>query len=164
MSRRTHARVGLALAVALIAAAVAVPAFAAVAPRHVTETTTGGAKFVPNRMFADTMHFKLGTIRIRSGGTLTFVDKTKAPHTFSVVKKRQVPRTANQANNCFGPGPCDEIARAHGAVNPETGEEQTRRSRSSTPARPASTSPATRSFCRPPLAGQRRRRTRARPA
>jgi hypothetical protein len=25
---------------------------------------------------------------------------------------------------CFGPGPCDEIAVDHGAVNPETGEEQ----------------------------------------
>jgi plastocyanin len=124
MSRRMQARVGLALAVAVSAAAVAVPAFAASAPKHVTETTTGGAKFVPNRMFADTMHFKIGTIHIRSGGTLTFVDKTKQPHTFSLVKRRQVPRTANQANNCFGPGPCDEIALAHGAVNPETGEEQ----------------------------------------
>ena len=76
--------------------AIAVPAFAATAPRHVTETTVGGEKFVPNRLVADTMHFKLGTVRIKSGGTLTFVDKTKNAHTFSIVKKGQVPRTAKR--------------------------------------------------------------------
>jgi hypothetical protein len=26
--------------------------------------------------------------------------------------------------NCFGKGPCDDLAEAHGAINPETGEEQ----------------------------------------
>ena len=109
---------------AILALAVAVPALAATAPKHVTETTVGGEKFVPNRLLADTMHFKLGTIVIRSGGTVTFVDKTKDAHTFSIVKKGQVPRTAKQVENCFGPGPCDEIAVAHGAVNPDTGEEQ----------------------------------------
>ncbi len=125
MSRSKHARVGLAAVVAILALAVAVPALAATAaPRHVTETTVGGEKFVPNRLIADTMHFKLGTVRIKSGGTITFVDKTKDAHTFSIVKKGQVPRTAKQVDNCFGPGPCDEIAIAHGAVNPDTGEEQ----------------------------------------
>jgi plastocyanin len=124
MSRRKHARVGLAAVVAILALAVAVPALAATAPKHVRETTIGGEKFIPNRMVADTMHFKLGTIQIRSGGTITFVDKTKNAHTFSVVKKGQVPRTARAVDNCFGKGPCDEIAIAHGAVNPDTGEEQ----------------------------------------
>ena len=104
MSRSKHARVGLAAVVAILALAVAVPALAATAaPRHVTETTVGGEKFVPNRLIADTMHFKLGTVRIKSGGTLTFVDKTKNAHTFSIVKKGQVPRTAKQVDNCFGP-------------------------------------------------------------
>src|SRR6185503_18022607 len=118
MSGRKHARVGLAAVSALLALAVAVPALAATAPapKRVTETTVGGEKFVPNRLVADTMHFKLGTIRIKSGGTVTFVDKTKNAHTFSLVKKGQVPRTAKQVDNCFGPGPCDEIAVAHGAV------------------------------------------------
>jgi plastocyanin len=124
MTRRNHARAGFAAVVAILALAVAVPALAATAPKRVTQTTVGGEKFVPNRLVADTMHFKLGTVRIQSGGTLTFVDKTKNAHTFSIVKKGQVPRTAKQVDNCFGPGPCDEIAIAHGAVNPETGEEQ----------------------------------------
>jgi plastocyanin len=124
MSRRRAARAGVAAAVVVIAAAIAVPAFAATAPKRVTQTTLGGAKFVPNRLFADTMHFKLGTITIKSGGTITFTDKTKAPHTFSIVKKRQVPRTARAVDACFGKGPCDEIAMAHGAINPDTGEEQ----------------------------------------
>jgi plastocyanin len=123
MKRRKHAGAGLAAVVAMLAL-VAVPALAATAPKHVTETTIGGEKFIPNRLIADTMHFKLGTIRIQSGGTLTFVDKTKDAHTFSVVKKGQVPRTARAVDNCFGKGPCDEIAIAHGAVNPDTGEEQ----------------------------------------
>lgn len=124
MSGRKHARAGLVAVVAIVALAIAVPAFAATAPKHVTETTVGGEKFVPNRLVADTMHFKLGTIRIQSGGTVTFVDKTKNAHTFSIVKKGQVPRTARAVDNCFGKGPCDEIAIAHGAVNPDTGEEQ----------------------------------------
>jgi plastocyanin len=124
MSRRKHARVGFAAVVAILALAVAVPALAATAPKRVTETTIGGEKFVPNRLVADTMHFKLGTVRIKSGGTLVFVDKTKNAHTFSIVKKGQVPRTARAVDNCFGKGPCDEIAIAHGAVNPDTGEEQ----------------------------------------
>jgi plastocyanin len=126
MSRHKHARAGLAAMTIVIAAALAVPAFAATAPapKRVTQTTIGGEKFVPNRLIADTMHFKLGTVRIKTGGTLVFVDKTKNAHTFSIVKKKQVPRTAKQVDNCFGPGPCDEIAFAHGAVNPDTGEEQ----------------------------------------
>jgi plastocyanin len=124
MSRHKHARAWVAAATAILAVAIAVPAFAATVPNHVRQTTVGGERFVPNRLIADTMHFKVGTVHIKSGGTLTFVDKTKNAHTFSIVKKRQVPRTAKAVDNCFGPGPCDEIAIAHGAVNPDTGEEQ----------------------------------------
>ena len=56
MSGRKHARAGLAAVVAIVALAIAVPAFAATVPKHVTETTIGGEKFVPNKMIADTMH------------------------------------------------------------------------------------------------------------
>jgi plastocyanin len=124
MSRRKHARAGIAAAAILVAAAVAVPAFAAAPPSHVTQTTVGGQRFVPNRVLAETLHFKRDVIRIKKGGTITLVDKTKAPHSFSIVKKKQVPQNARQVENCFGKGPCDELAFAHGAVNPETGEEQ----------------------------------------
>jgi plastocyanin len=124
MSRRKPARVGLAVAVAVLAAAVAVPAFAATAPTRVTQTTVGGAKFVPNRLMADTMHFKKDVLRIKKGGTITLVDKTKAPHSFSIVKKRQVPGGVRAVDGCFEKGPCGQLAVDHGAINPDTGEEQ----------------------------------------
>jgi len=41
------------------------------------------------------------------------------------VKKSQVPTTLRQLNNCFTPkGVCGKIAVEHGAINPQTGEEQ----------------------------------------
>ena len=124
MSRRKHARVGIAAIAVLVAAAIAVPALAATPPARVTQKIVGGSKFVPNRSVSETLHFKRDSIRIQKGGTITLVDTTKEDHTFSLVKKRQVPRTGRQVENCFGPGPCDEIAVAHGAVNPQTGEQQ----------------------------------------
>jgi plastocyanin len=125
MSRRKHARAGLAAVVAVLALAIAVPAFAGTtAPSRVTQTTVGGVKFVPNRMFADTMHFKKDVIRIKKGGSIVLVDKTKQPHSFSLVKKRQVPRTARAVDGCFEKGPCGKLAVEHGAINPDTGEEQ----------------------------------------
>jgi plastocyanin len=123
MSRGKQARVGVAAVAAITAAAVAVPAFAA-APSRAIQKVVGGAKVVPNRSFSDTMHFKKDVIQVQKGGTITLVDTTKAPHTFSIVKAKQLPKTPKQVENCFGKGPCDEIAIAHGAVNPDTGEEQ----------------------------------------
>jgi hypothetical protein len=124
MSRRKHARLGIAASAALVAAAIAVPALAAAPPARVTQKIVGGSKFVPNRSVSETLHFKKDSIRIQKNGTITLVDTTKQDHTFSLVKKRQVPRTGRQVENCFGPGPCDEIAVAHGAINPQTGEQQ----------------------------------------
>jgi plastocyanin len=124
MSERKHARAGIAAVVAIVAAAIAVPAFAAAPPARVTQKIVGGSKFVPNRSISETMHFKKDRIIIQKGGTITLVDTTKEDHTFSLVKKKQVPRTGAQVENCFGKGPCDEIAVAHGAVNPQTGEPQ----------------------------------------
>ena len=123
MSRRKHARVGLAVAVAVVAAAVAVPAFAA-APARTTQTMVGGGKFVPNRSVADTMHFGKDRIVVKNGGTVNLVNKTPAPHTLSLVTKRQVPRKLAQVDACFEKGPCGKLAVEHGAINPDTGEEQ----------------------------------------
>src|SRR5262245_44152992 len=124
MSRRKYARAGLAAAVAVVAAAIAVPAIAAAPPARVTQTIVGGVKFVPNRMTADQVHFKLDRINVRNGGTITLVDKTKAPHSFSLVKKSEVPRKAAAVDACFEKGPCGKLAVEHGAINPQTGEEQ----------------------------------------
>jgi hypothetical protein len=54
----------------------------------------GGVKFVPNRSIADTMHFQKDKIAVQKGGTLTLIDRT------------------------------NDLAVAHGAINPDTGEEQ----------------------------------------
>jgi hypothetical protein len=123
MSRRKYARSGLAAAVAVVAAAIAVPAMAAAPPAKVTQTTVGGVKFVPNRLIGETLHFKLDKFAIQKGGTLTLVDKTKAPHSFSLVKKTQVPRTARGVEACEK-GVCGQLAVDHGAINPVTGEFQ----------------------------------------
>ena len=123
MSRRKHARAGLAVAVAVVAAAIAVPAFAA-APARVTQKMVGGGKFVPNRSVSDTMHFKKDRLVVKNGGTVSLVNTTGAPHTLSLVKKRQVPRKLGQVDACFEKGPCGQLAIDHGAINPDTGEEQ----------------------------------------
>jgi plastocyanin len=124
MSRRKYAPVGIAALAAIVAVAVAVPALAGGPPSRATQRIVGGVKFVPNRMIADTMHFKKDRINIARGGRLTIVDTTKAPHSFSLVKKSQVPRRAAGVDACFEGGVCGKLAVEHGAVNPDTGEEQ----------------------------------------
>jgi len=123
MSRRKYARAGIAAVVVGVAAAIAVPAMAA-APAKVTQKVVGGGKFVPNRSVSDTMHFKLDRINVRKGGTISLVNTTDAPHSFSLVTKRQVPRKLAAVDACFEKGPCRQLAIDHGAVNPVTGEEQ----------------------------------------
>ena len=123
MSRRKHARAGMAAVVAVIAVAIAVPALAA-APTRVTQKMVGAGKFVPNRSVSDTMHFKKDRLVIAKGGTVALVNTTRAPHTFSLVTKRQVPRKLADVDACFEKGPCGKLAVEHGAINPDTGEEQ----------------------------------------
>src|SRR5215210_2740341 len=123
MSRRKLARMAIGATAVLVAAALAVPALAA-APRNATLKTVGAVKMTPNRGITDSMHFKRDLTTIQTGGKLTLVDRTRAPHTFSLVRAGQVPKNLRGVDACFGKGPCDEIAVAHGAINPDTGEEQ----------------------------------------
>ena len=125
MSPRKYARAGLAVVVAVVAAAVAVPAFAAAPPASVTQKIVDKTTFKPNRYIQEGLRFKLDRINIRKGGTVTLVDASKQDHTFSLVKKSQVPTTLRKLNNCFTPkGVCGKLAVEHGAINPQTGEEQ----------------------------------------
>ena len=123
MSRRKFARPAVAAVAVVVAAAVAVPALAA-APRNVTVKAIGTVKMVPNRGITDSNRFNRDLITIQTGGKVTLVDETRAPHSWSVVKRGQVPRTLRGVDACFGKGPCDDLAFAHGAINPDTGEEQ----------------------------------------
>lgn len=111
------------LAVPLVGAAVlavsAVPAGAAhtaAVSKNAKLTISGATKVNIGKSITDTLHFGPQAVQIKSGGTLTIVNKTdpaaKGPHSFSVVKKSQLPRTANQVENC---AVCGEIAQAHGA-------------------------------------------------
>lgn len=75
----------------------------------------GTETFKRNAYIKDSVHFVAGTLAIRSGGTVTLTNTTDEPHTFSIVKRSQLPRTVKQVQEC---GVCGEIARSHG-VNPE---------------------------------------------
>ena len=56
---------------------------------------------IPNAFDATTMHFEPGTVTVKSGGTITFVDsETDEPHTVTVVNQSELPRTPEQVNNC----------------------------------------------------------------
>jgi hypothetical protein len=124
MSRRKLTRLAVPALAALAVVVLVVPAVAGAPPSKVTQPIVGGTKFVPNRMIADTMHFKKNRLAVKNGGTITLVDKTRAPHSFSLVKKSEVPRKARAVDACFENGPCGRLAVEHGAINPDTGEEQ----------------------------------------
>jgi len=124
MTRRKLKRLALPALAVMVAAAVAVPAFAQTAPRTTTLKSVGKVTFKANRYVKDGVHFNRDAVTIRRGGTLRLVDETRQPHTFSLVRRSQLPRTMRQMEACFGRGPCDDLALAHGAVNPDTGEEQ----------------------------------------
>jgi hypothetical protein len=124
MSRRKYARAGVAVLAVVVAAAIAVPAFAGSLPSRVTQPIVGTVKFVPNRSMGETFHFKRDRISIAKGGTITLVDRSKAPHSFSLVRKNQVPKTARAVEACFEKGACGQLAVDHGFIDPNTGEER----------------------------------------
>lgn len=109
-------QLAVATSLALVATAV-VPAVAAT-PRNATLTVKGGTVFKPNRFIGDGQRFGRDVTAIRSGGTLTIKNRTREPHTFSLVTKSQVPRSARQVENCRVCGP---LGRSHG-VPPDGGE------------------------------------------
>ena len=100
---------------ALIVAAV-VPAVAAT-PRNATLTVRGGPVFEPNRFIGDGMRFGRDVTVLKSGGRLTIRNRTPEPHTFSIITKSQVPRTARQVENCRV---CQTLGQSHGI--PPNGE------------------------------------------
>src|SRR5207245_1229224 len=60
-------------------------------------------------------HFEAGTVVVRSGALVTLTNTTVDPHSLSIVKRSQLPRTIRQVENCTV---CGAIAKSHG-VNPE---------------------------------------------
>jgi plastocyanin len=90
----------------------AVPAIAATsAPSKATLHTVGKPSFKINQYAQDGSHFDKSAVTIKSGGTLTVADKTGIPHTFTLVTKKQLPKSASQIlGDCKI---CDTIGAGH---------------------------------------------------
>ena len=117
MSHRFHRR-AIFVALALLIAAAGGTALAKSAPNKATITAGGGGsgKFKINKFgtFTDKSHFTPGTVAIRSGGTLTLKNTADQPHTFSIVAKKDLPRTRRQLGNCGAPNTiCEKLSLAH---------------------------------------------------
>jgi hypothetical protein len=106
---------GVALAVAL-AGGVAVAG--AAAPAKTTIKEKQSVSFKINRYVQDKLRWDKDVYNVRSGGTLHVVANKlgDGPHTFTVVRKKDLPQTTKQINGCFGKGGiCLKLAIAHGA-------------------------------------------------
>jgi hypothetical protein len=71
-----------------------------------------------NRFVQDTLRWNRDVYSVRSGGTLHIVNVAadEGPHTFTVVERKDEPKTAAQLFNCKI---CNALAKAHGA-NPNS--------------------------------------------
>ena len=103
---------GLCLAVG--ASGVAVAATTAAAPKSVTIKEAQTFKAIPNRYVQDGLRWAKDVYTVKSGGTITVVNNKngEGPHTFTVVKRKDLPRTAQAMFNC---AICNKLAQAHGA-------------------------------------------------
>jgi hypothetical protein len=106
----------LAIAVVVASAAVALPVSAATAPSKASVNAVGTISFVKNRYFKEAFHWQKDEYTIKSGGTITLRNLTggEAPHTFSIVKRSDLPRKISDADKCFAPtGACGKVAAEH---------------------------------------------------
>jgi hypothetical protein len=73
---------------------------------------------VVNRYIQDNLRWDKDVYKVASGGTIHVVNLAadEGPHTFTIVRKRDAPRTGLQVVNCRI---CNALAKAHGA-NPNT--------------------------------------------
>ena len=108
---RTTRVIGLG-ATALAAAALAVPAIAADTK---TITIKGGMTVKPGKSFTDNQRFSPLAGSVKSGSTISIVNKAKSedPHTFSLAKASDIPKTIAQGNKCFEGGACAQLFQAH---------------------------------------------------
>jgi hypothetical protein len=123
MSRR-RIRLFAPLAALVLMAVVLVPtvAGAASAPSKKTIAMKGGPSKKKNRFgIKDSARFSPAKFTIASNGTLTIKGKTptkEGPHSFSIVKASQLPKTAKQVKNC---AVCNGFFKNH-KVNEKTGK------------------------------------------
>ena len=101
------------LAVAAGGTGVAVAATGAAAPKNVVVDQKGGFKVVPNKYVQDMLRFNKDVYTVKSGGsvTLKLTNDDEGPHTFTVVRKGDLPKTPKQVQNC---AICNKLFQVHG--------------------------------------------------
>lgn len=116
MNRPRKLLVGPAVALAAVGLAVASASGATSAPKVDHIGIKSGGKVKPGFFIQDSLRFTPYVSSVKSGGTVAIKgDKfayTEGPHTFAIVKKSQLPKTAIQVNNC---AVCGKIAQQLGA-------------------------------------------------
>jgi hypothetical protein len=99
------------LGAALLSAAGSALAAGGKGPGKAKVVITGSESIKLNAYLKIGFHFAPGVVPIRSGGTVTLTNVTGDPHTLSLVKRSQLPRTFKQVENCEI---CGAIAKSHG--------------------------------------------------
>jgi hypothetical protein len=103
------------LAVAGVAVGSAVAASGG-APKVDKLKVVGGVQAKPGFFIKDLLRYTPFKSSVKAGGTIQITTaksgSTEGPHTFSLVKKSQLPLTAKAINNCKV---CGQIAQEHGA-------------------------------------------------
>ena len=109
-----HRKLAVGLAVVGLAAGATSVAFGASAPSKTTIKESQVNKIKPNRYFQDGLRWNKDTYTVKSGGTLHVVNNKadEGPHTVTIVKKGDLPRTAKQMERC---AICEKLGKAHGA-------------------------------------------------
>jgi hypothetical protein len=112
-SRKLAFSVGMTLVAAVIAAGAI-----ASTGKSTSVTTVKAVSKLPtvkiNRYIQDNLRWNRDVYKVQSGGTLHVVNMAadEGPHTFTIVKKKDAPKTGLQMVNCRI---CNKLAIAHGA-------------------------------------------------
>lgn len=116
MSRKHTVLLAAAVALSASAATSAGATAATPAPTKQKLAIVGRSAFKINKLAFDNQRFSKSVVRISSGGTIRLTNraKTQDPHTISLVKKSQLPKS-------FDCDVCGEIFAAHGAGDPNGG-------------------------------------------
>jgi plastocyanin len=110
MNNRMFAVGAAGLCLALGVSGVAVAANTAAVPKSITIKQKQSFKMVPNRYIQDGLRWDKDVYKVKSGGTVTVVNTAadEGPHTLTIVKKKDLPKTPNCAI-------CNKLGEAHGA-------------------------------------------------
>jgi hypothetical protein len=108
----------MALALTASGAGAAVAAKSSKAPSKATVNAVQKVQFKINRYVKDGLRWQKDVYQIKSGGTLTIVNKAQdGPHTFSIVAKKDLPKTVKQINQC---SVCQKIGEEFGITDPNS--------------------------------------------